>query len=590
MADSAIDELEYRLRARDGSLRWMLGREVVFARDNQGRPTQILGVARDITHQKEAQFDRERREMLLRTISDALPDGFIYQVVQRRDGSYVGYNYVSAGIERLLGISPAALQADPTLLIEATAPEDMEWLLAVDRDSCRTLSLFDVQARVRKAGGSYGWFHIRAVPQLLTDELIVWNGVSLEITARKEADLALVEANASLRQRLGELATLNQIAQTLTLWTELPESLRAIGPTLRQLFNAQQVLIWSRASDGAAFERLVLVDRRGVSLENERVTLAHSAAGQRAVLRREVVVLNADSHDPFVDGAAQEMSGSGSGLVLPLVASGTLVGLLTMRRMVEQGPYSAGEIELAQTVAGLLAGAIDNARLFRQSLAASVEAERRRLARELHDSVVQSLYSLNLLAAGWAALIAKGRAGDVQAWLGQVESIALQALKEMRLLIHQLRPPELDQLGFVGALRERLDAVESRAQLRTQLRSSGPIAEIDHILAPPLFGATQEALNNVLRHSGATEITVEVIVEEDFVEVLIRDNGHGFDPGRHSAGLGLSTMRERIEQIGGVLHLHSAPGSGTTVVLRAPTSSSQLALQHHAAAQGERGL
>ncbi|NJM05732.1 PAS domain-containing protein [Candidatus Gracilibacteria bacterium] len=518
MGDAAIDELEYRLCGRDGALRWMLGREVVFARNDRGEPSQILGVARDITHQKEAQLASERREALLRTISDTLPDGYLYQAVQRRDGSYIGFNYVSAGVERLLGITPAAVLADVAVLLQATAPDDRAWVRAADRESCRTLSLFDVEMRVRKADGSYGWFHNRAVPQLLPEGLILWNGVSMEITARKEADLALVEANALLRQRLSELATLNQIAQTLTVWTDLPEGLRAIGPTLLQLFNAERVLIWSRASEGTAFERLALADAAGVHLEVARVDLSVSAAARRAVLRRAAVLLNDQDFDPIAgESAPTNEQQAGGGMVLPLIASGTLIGLLALRGAAGKTTYSPSEIELAQTVSGLLAGAIDNARLFRQSLAASVEAERRRLARELHDSVIQSLYSLNLLAAGWAALIAKGRAGDVQAWFGQVESIALQALKEMRLLIHQLRPPELDRLGFVGALRERLDAVEGRAQMRTHLSARGPVEEIDRLQTPQLFGAAQEALNNVLRHSRATDVAVDVQVDVDHV-------------------------------------------------------------------------
>jgi signal transduction histidine kinase len=308
-------------------------------------------------------------------------------------------------------------------------------------------------------------------------------------------------------------------------------------------------------------------------------------------VQRQAVLLSASDVDAIIDSdeTQAEAAPSGGAMVLPLIASGSLIGLLAVRATPGKTAYSPAEIELAQTVAGLLAGAIDNARLFRQSLAASVEAERRRLARELHDSVTQSLYSLNLLAAGWGTLIARGRAGDVQSWFGQVEAIALQALKEMRLLIHQLRPPELDQLGFVGALRERLDAVEGRAQMRTRLSTIGLVDAIDPLHTPQLFGAAQEALNNVLRHSGATEITVEVQVEAEQVQVTISDNGCGFDPGAHSAGIGLQTMRERIEQIGGTLTLSSTPGSGTTIVLRAPALSASAAQSRVQARPGKRG-
>jgi signal transduction histidine kinase len=200
----------------------------------------------------------------------------------------------------------------------------------------------------------------------------------------------------------------------------------------------------------------------------------------------------------------------------------------------------------------------------------AVAAERQRLARELHDSVTQSLHSSTLLAEAGQRL---ARAGDLERtrhYLARLGEIAQQSLKEMRLLVYELRPIALTELGLVGALRQRLDAVERRAGVEVSLVVEGD-TELAADVEEELYRIAEEALNNALKHAEPSSIAVTVRIEGDLPDprpvLEVVDDGKGFEPAgmRHEGGLGLASMRQRAEKIGGRLTVHSAPGGGTRV-------------------------
>ena len=196
----------------------------------------------------------------------------------------------------------------------------------------------------------------------------------------------------------------------------------------------------------------------------------------------------------------------------------------------------------------------------------AVLEERNRLARELHDSVTQSLYSLTLFAEAGSRLAESGNWEQVKDYLDQLGETAQQALKEMRLLVHQLRPMVLQQEGLVGALQQRLEAVEKRAGVDARLLVDLTI-DLPITLEEELYRISQEALNNVLKHAGATSVTVRIDTDGGRVDLEVEDNGRGFDPKdvRETGGMGLSSMRERVEALGGSLTIFSVAGQGTKV-------------------------
>jgi signal transduction histidine kinase len=133
-------------------------------------------------------------------------------------------------------------------------------------------------------------------------------------------------------------------------------------------------------------------------------------------------------------------------------------------------------------------------------------------------------------------------------------------------LIYELRPPALEQEGLVGALQRRIDAVEGRAGIQARLLVEGKI-EVEEPVEEALYRIAQEALNNALKHAAAEAVTVRVHTGQDIVRMSVVDDGRGFDPeiASQQGGMGLTTMRERAERVGGKLTVLSSPGQGTTV-------------------------
>lgn len=189
--------------------------------------------------------------------------------------------------------------------------------------------------------------------------------------------------------------------------------------------------------------------------------------------------------------------------------------------------------------------------------------ERNRLARELHDSVAQTLYGLTLQAEAANRKLKAGQTDEVAEYLLEIRDSAQQTLQETRLLIFELRPPILEQEGLASALRARLEFVESRSGLKTQIQ----LQEVKHLSAgieAGLYGISNEALNNILKHARASEIKVSLKKESNKAVLEIQDNGVGFDINAAAGGMGLSGMKERAEGFGGDMQIKSGP-SGTTI-------------------------
>jgi signal transduction histidine kinase len=176
------------------------------------------------------------------------------------------------------------------------------------------------------------------------------------------------------------------------------------------------------------------------------------------------------------------------------------------------------------------------------------------------------LYSLVLFAGAGRKAVEAERLDRAERHLIRVEGSAQQALKEMRLLVFELRPHTLDDEGLAGALRQRLDAVENRVGITTQLSVEGRL-DLPAATEEGLYRIAQEALTNALRHAFASTVQVLVDGGPDAVTLEVIDDGCGFDPaGRDGlGGLGLVSMRERAEELGATLTIDSAPGAGTRV-------------------------
>jgi signal transduction histidine kinase len=200
-----------------------------------------------------------------------------------------------------------------------------------------------------------------------------------------------------------------------------------------------------------------------------------------------------------------------------------------------------------------------------------VVQERQRLARELHDSVTQALYGTTLYAEAATRQLATGQVELVSEHLRELRDTAQEALREMRLLIFELRPSILDSEGLTNALRARLEAVEERAGLEVELHLEEEMV-LPTAVEEGLYRIAQEALNNALKHACARRVCVSLDHREGAIVLEIVDDGVGFDPSTavEGGGLGLDGMIERAAQMGAELVLDSEPGAGTRVRVEIP--------------------
>jgi signal transduction histidine kinase len=146
----------------------------------------------------------------------------------------------------------------------------------------------------------------------------------------------------------------------------------------------------------------------------------------------------------------------------------------------------------------------------------------------------------------------------------RIDEETRSALKEFRLLIYNLRPPELEKTGLIGAIKQRLVSVENRTGLKFALNVSGEIPALRPEAEENLYLIAQEALNNTMRHAHATQVSVDLLAEKGQLRMRISDDGCGFFPDYVKPGcMGLANMRERAGAMGGNLKISSTPGNGT---------------------------
>jgi signal transduction histidine kinase len=253
---------------------------------------------------------------------------------------------------------------------------------------------------------------------------------------------------------------------------------------------------------------------------------------------------------------------------VPMRIEGRAIGVLCVLSEAEH-EYNIEDVALLASIADHTATAVENDRLRQQAERAAILEERERLARDLHDSVSQSLYSLTLFAEAGCELAQVGETAEAEHYLRRVSTVAQVALKEMRLMLHDLHPPLLEQEGLVGALRQRLEAVEGRAHVETRFLAD-ELIDLPAPIQDGLYRIACEALNNALKHAAATLVQVHIRVQGRGVALEIADDGRGFDldTAGDSGGMGLKSMRERAEKLGGTLRIQSTPGKGTQVTVR----------------------
>jgi signal transduction histidine kinase len=256
---------------------------------------------------------------------------------------------------------------------------------------------------------------------------------------------------------------------------------------------------------------------------------------------------------------------------VPLIWEAELVGFLGAFLPSRVNEPSAAESAYFAALADQAAVIVINSRL-------AAAHERNRLARELHDSVSQALFSMTLHAR--AAQLAMDRDDlDTTTALGrsvaQLVDLTRGALAEMRAMIFELRPAALAEEGLVSALRKQAAALSARESVRITIRGPERRLHLAEGVEEHLYRIATEALHNVAKHARAAAADVTITEHEDHLQLTVSDDGIGFDLNIHRAGhLGVSTMTQRADTVGATLSMTSTPGVGTTVGVTLPRHAS----------------
>jgi signal transduction histidine kinase len=251
---------------------------------------------------------------------------------------------------------------------------------------------------------------------------------------------------------------------------------------------------------------------------------------------------------------------------LPLHFRGRTLGLMVVC-FGEPAHFTSHHVRLLTAVAAQASVAIENARLVAATRETAAQAERQRLARDLHDAVTQTLFSASLIGDVLPALWARNPDRGAEA-LADLRLLTRGALAEMRTLLFELRPGALVETPLGDLLRHLADAVTGQSRLPVTVTAEGvPLLPADVQVA--CYRIAQEALNNAVKHAHATRVALQVTATPaGGARLRVRDDGSGFEPDHRPAGhFGLATMHERAEAIGATLSVLSAPGLGTDITL-----------------------
>ncbi|MGA2640548.1 MAG: histidine kinase, partial [Spirochaetia bacterium] len=410
----------------------------------------------------------------------------------------------------------------------------------------------------------------------------------------KERTADLQEANALLKQEINER---KQVEATEREQRTLAEALRDTAAVINSTLEPDQVLDRILSEIGRVVphstaniimvqgETATIVRRRdpgkkGVPAKdfNKSFPLGSLPSLQRMMeTKKPLIIENTGMSALWV--ARPGESRVRSYLGTPILIENAVIGFINLYGLTP-GFFQHTDGDRLRAFADQAAIAIQNALLYERAQATAALEERQRLARDLHDAVSQTLWTVSLLADVLPTLWANDRE-EGRSVLARLRQLTQGALVEMRTLLLELRPAALTGAKVEDLVRHLVDAAMSRKKIRISLTVDGSCS------LPPdvqvvVYRIAQEALNNVTRHSQASSAWVRLHGAPDRVALKIRDNGRGFDPNDHSPDhLGMDIMRERAETIRATLKVESGIGAGTAVTLRWPSNG------RHAARHGE---
>jgi signal transduction histidine kinase len=376
----------------------------------------------------------------------------------------------------------------------------------------------------------------------------------------------------TMEQHSAALRAMNEAVLAIAAEVTLEPLLRRLVRTARELVDARYAAIGVPDGEGAFAQFITAGMSDDLIAAMGPLPRTHGLLG--AMLTSPASYRTDDiRRDPRFRGwwpAAHPQMRSFLGV--PIVARSGIVGALYLTDKVGAPEFGEADQQLMEMLAVHAAIAIEKTRLYERSRELSIVEERNRLARELHDSVTQKLFGLTLTAEA-AATVVERDPTEARAQLARLQELTREAMDELRSLIFELRPAAVESEGLATALRKHVDVLTRVHGTDIALSVDGDLDDDRGEGDGEVLRIVQEALQNALRHAHATHIEVRVANGDGRLRLAVADDGVGFDPaapGLRARRLGLTSMEERAQALGGRVTIASRPGAGTTVSLEVP--------------------
>jgi signal transduction histidine kinase len=396
-----------------------------------------------------------------------------------------------------------------------------------------------------------------------------------ELTQLLAAQAAVAIENARLYETstrwLRQLESLNEISDALVSELELEPLLSLIARRLRELVDVRLVLI--ALPDGGDVLRIAAAEGEGTyGVAGMRLEFAGSKAG-RVLQRGHSERVDSVLEDPEIDQQAARRLGVHSALFVPLIAQSRPIGVVIVHDKAGATPaFTDDDLRLVEALAARAATAVDlSQRVGRDvvgRVVAAQELERKRLARELHDETGQALTSILL---GLKPIERSAVDDESRLAVASLRELVVSTLQNVRRLAVELRPAALDDFGLAPALERLVKTFREQTQIRVDFEANLGEDRVPSEIETTIYRLVQEALSNIVKHAGASRVSILLTMKNGAVAAVVEDDGRGFDPTTvGDDGLGLLGMRERVGLLGGRLRVESGAAGGTTLVAEVP--------------------
>jgi PAS domain S-box-containing protein len=492
--------------------------------------------------------------------------------------------YWSAETYHVLGFDPSDGPPEFEVFLERLCSEDKGRVRKLFEKAVRDKTDFETHYRIVHSNAAIR--NIHAVGHPVCDEagnLVEFVGTVVDVTESKHSEEAL---RASEQVARGQVEAL---AQSLDVLATAPKPEKFIGQmlsTIGRLLNANSVSLWlfddssdslilrSSTSDGG---KLAAPDPEHPFVKNP-LFWKENAVVQELLFTAGPVVCDDVDTDPRVNGDWAEhlkRNGTKRFLAVPLLVGGQVRGFVGIRH-VDRASYRPEEIELTQALAHQVMLALQLNEFAEQGRRAAVFEERNRMARDIHDTLAQGFTGVIVQLEALEDAISCGCRKEADNHLQRAGELARQSLSEARRSVHALRPQVLEEHNFWDALKGIIKNTTVGTALHTTFAAHGKPPELPQPWQENLLRIGQEALTNTLKYAHARTFETRLSYKGRELRLELRDDGDGFKIKDRHDGVGLTGMRERVEQMGGALKITSGRGKGTKITVVVPCNGGSM--------------